>query len=107
LQLRKKARAEADTNVTDLIAGYKEIDCMYQLTVETTTKRNEQSEGEGGTANARERVVATSGDVGKARQGKPSNRCVTVYRPPSSTPRTSSVVLKSARKGHKSVSSVS
>jgi len=24
--------SEADTNVTDLIAGYKRIDCMYQLT---------------------------------------------------------------------------
>jgi hypothetical protein len=32
LQLRMGMEKRADTNVTDLIAGYKRIDCMYQLT---------------------------------------------------------------------------
>jgi hypothetical protein len=32
IAIAQKSRSEADTDVTDLIAGYKEIDCMYQLT---------------------------------------------------------------------------
>ena len=62
LQLRK---SEADTNVTDLIAGYKEIDCMYQLTGNDDQGKNEQSEGED--RGARERK-ATSGGCGEDRE---------------------------------------
>jgi hypothetical protein len=102
LQLRK---SEADTNVTDLIAGYKEIDCMYQLT--GNDDQGEMNKARGGPQ--RQREEATSGGRGEDREAGQRNPSidVTVYRPPSSTPRTSSVVLKSARKGHKSVSSVS
>jgi len=61
LQLRK-----ADTNVTDLIAGYKEIDCMYQLTG-NDDDQGEMNRARGETAAARERRgnERRTGKIGK------------------------------------------